>query len=60
MIKSNPIHARWATHKLEIIIPQKFSLRSESSEPHVRLPSLGVWQWEEETPENLALKVSRV
>ena len=44
----------------KIIIPQKFSHRSESSEPHVRLPSLGVWQQEEELPETLALKASRV
>ena len=33
----------------KIIIPQKFSHRSESFEPHSRLPSLGVWQWEEES-----------
>ena len=25
MIKSNPVSARWATHKLETIIPKKFS-----------------------------------
>ena len=43
MIKSNPVHACWATHKLEKIIPQKF-YRSENPEPHVRLPSLRVWQ----------------
>ena len=38
----------------KIIVPQKLSHRNESSEPHNRLPSLGVWQWEEEPPENLA------
>lgn len=41
-----------------ITILQKFSYRSESSEPRVRLPSLGVWHQEEETPECLALKAS--
>ena len=44
----------------KIIIPQKFSHRSESPEPHIRLPSLGVQQREEEPPENLALKASGV
>ena len=43
MIKSNPIHTRWATYKLEW-----FSHRSKSSEPHIRLPSLGVWQQKDE------------
>ena len=34
-----------------------FSHRSESSEPHVRLPSPGVLLiWEDEPPEHLALK----
>ena len=44
----------------KIIIPQKFSNRSESSEPHGGLLSQGLWQWEEKTPENLSLKVSGV
>ena len=47
----------WATHKT--VISQRFSHRNESSEPHVRLSSLGVWYWEEESPEHLALKASR-
>ena len=59
-IQSNPIPVRWVRHKLEIIISQRFSQRSESSEPHVRLPSLGVWQREKEPPEHLALKASGV
>ena len=45
----------------KIIILQRFSHRSERSETHVRLPSLGgggVWHQEEEPPEHLALKVS--
>ena len=50
---------QWITYKLENnyitdIIPQ------ESSEPHVRLPSLGVRHQEEEPPEHLNLKASGV
>ena len=56
MIKSNPIATVWVTNKLKIIVPQKFSYRSESPEPHIRLPRLGVWECEEHPPENLALK----
>ena len=43
-----------------IMILQKFFHRSESSEHHIRLPSLGVQHQEEEPPEHLALKVSGV
>lgn len=39
-----------------IIIFQDFSYRSKLSEPHMRFPSLGVWHWEEEPSELLALK----
>ena len=60
MIKSNPIPTGWATHKLKNNYTTELSHRSESSELHVRLPSMGVWQCEEEPPENLALKASRV
>ena len=42
-IKSNPTPARWVTYKL-------------NSEPHVRLPSLGIWQRDWESPGNLTLK----
>ena len=42
-----------------IIMSQKFIHRSESSEPHIRLPSLGVWHRVEDPPEHLALKASR-
>ena len=41
----------------KIIISQRFSHRSESSEPHVRLPSLGVWHQEEEPLVHLATSV---
>ena len=43
----------------KMIIPQKLSHRSGSSEPRVRLPSLGDQQ-RVEYPENLALKARRV
>ena len=42
----------------KIIILQRFSHRSESSEPHIRLLSLLVWYQEEEPPEHLSLKAS--
>ena len=32
----------------------------ESSELHIRLPSLGVWKREEDTPESLTSKASRI
>ena len=37
---------------------QMFSHRSESSELHVRLPSLRVWHQEEKPTEHLAMKTS--
>ena len=40
----------------KIITLQRFSHRSESTWPHLRLPSLGVWHW---PPEHLALKANR-
>ena len=53
MIKSNPTAPGWVNHKLKTIISQSFFHRSESSEPHIRIPSLGVWHQEEELPEHL-------
>ena len=41
-----------------IIILEKFSNRSESYEPHIRLPRLGVWYGEEDPPEHLTLKLN--
>lgn len=53
-------HMNWVgTHKLENI-PQKFSPKSECSEPHKGLPSLEVWRQEEVAPETPALKASGV
>ena len=53
-----PYPAKWRTHKLEKNYITGFFHRNESSELHVRTPSLGVQHWEEEPPEHLALKVS--
>ena len=46
--------------KWRTLIPQKSTHWSEGSEPHVRLPNLGVWQQEEEFPENQTLKASEI
>ena len=37
---------------------QRLTYRSESSEPHVKLPHMEIWHWEKELPEHLALKAS--
>ena len=37
---------------------QRLTYRSESSEPHIKIPHVGNWHWEKEPPDNLALKVS--
>ena len=37
---------------------QRLTCRSESSEPHIKLPRVGIWHWEKEPPEHLALKAS--
>ena len=42
------------------LIPQKYTHWSEGSEPHVRLPNLGVQQREEEFLENQTLKASEI
>ena len=41
-------------------IAEVLSLRTESSEPYIGLPSLGVLHQEEELPEHLAFKASGV
>ena len=55
-VKSNLISTRWMIHKLKNSYTTEVLHRSESPEPHVRLPSLGVWQQYEKAPENLAWK----
>ena len=59
MIKSHTRQVGDSPNQKIIITTQKFSRRSESSEPHIRIPSLGVWHQEEEPLEHLALKASR-
>ena len=55
MIKSNPIPTRWENNNTK-----KFSHYCEGSEPHSRLPSLGIQQRDWESPGNLELRVSGV
>lgn len=58
MIQSSP---ELDTQELEnIYIAEVLSLGTESSEPYIRLPSLGVLHQEEELPEHLAFKASGV
>ena len=59
MIWSHAIPPRWTSPKLESTYWQKFSHKSESSEPQVKIPSLGVWHWEEKPPEQLAWEAIR-
>ena len=35
---------------------QRLTYKSKSSEPHIKLPCLGIWHWEKEPLEHLALK----
>ena len=51
---------RWATHDMENNDTEKFSRCWEDSEPHVRLPGLGVWQRDWVSPGSLTLKASRI
>ena len=42
----------------KVTVSQRLTYRSESSEPHVKSLCLGIWHWDKEPPENLALKAS--
>ena len=59
MIKSNSIPLGGQPTNRKIIISQKFSHRSESSEPHTRLPNVEGW-FCKKPPEHLALKARKV
>ena len=37
---------------------QRLTYKSESSEPHIKLSHVGIWHWEKEPLEHLALKAS--
>ena len=47
-----------ATHNWGVIILQRFSHRTEDSEPHVTLPSPGLLPQEDEPPRAFTLKAS--
>ena len=42
----------------KVTVSQRLTYRSESSQPHFKSPHLGIWHWEKESPEHLALKAS--
>ena len=60
MIKSNPMPARWVTHKLENNITKEITHCCESSESHVRLSRLRIQQMDWESPKNLDLAARRI
>ena len=37
---------------------QRLTYRSENSEPHIKLAPVGIWHWEKEPLEHLAVKAS--
>ena len=43
-----------------ITVLQRLTYKSESSEPHIKFPHLGIRHWEKEPPEHQALKASGV
>ena len=53
---SNPYPLGGKPTDWKVTVSQRLTYRSKSSEPHVRSPRLGIWGWEKEPPENLALK----
>ena len=42
----------------KVTVSQRLTYRSESSESHLRPPHMGIWHWEKEPPEHLALQAS--
>ena len=40
----------------KVTVSQRLTYRSESSGPHIKFLCLGIWHWEKEPPEHLALK----
>ena len=55
---SNPVPPWWEAHRLGLTGSQRPTYRSESSEPHIKLSRVGIWHWEKEPLEHLALKAS--
>ena len=42
----------------KITLSQRLNYKSENSEPHIKFPCLGIWHWEKEPLEYLALMAS--
>ena len=57
-IKSGPMPTGGQPTNWRAVILKWFSHCSESSETHVRLPSLGAWQRNQESPGNVTLKAA--
>ena len=57
--KSNSISVGWVTHKLENDNTKEVFPLCESSEPHIRFPSLGIQQRDWDFPGDLTLKTNR-
>ena len=53
-------HTSWVVSPTDwkLTVSQRLTYRSKSSEPQVKSPHLGIWHWEKEAPEHLALKAS--
>ena len=58
MIKATPFLLDGQLTDWKVTVSQRLTYRSESSEPHIKLPHVGIWHWEKEPPEHLALKAS--
>ena len=57
-ISATPYLLGWRATDWKVAISKRLTYRSERSKAHNRLPGLGVWHWEEEPPEHLALRAS--
>ena len=53
-------HTSWVGSPTDwkVTVSQRLTYRSESSDSHIKLPRVGIWHWEKEPPEHLALKAS--
>ena len=44
----------------KVTVSQRLTYGIDSSEPHIKPPRVGIWDWEKEPPEHLALKATGV
>ena len=58
MIEATPYPLGGQPTDWKVTILQRLTHGSESSETHVMFPFLGIWHWEEEPSEHLALRAS--